>query len=1146
MQAAMILAIARAEMRSTRRLVRYWVFALLSVLIASGVYFQLAVMHGMFSRYSATVGALGPRYLITSTGFYLLTMFLVGLIFLAFDVRARDERERMAEVLDSRPVSNTEFLFGRCLGLVFMSWLPVLFVAVLLQFYGLLSLWNGWSIGDPLEPYSLIGFLLQTLTTLTLWCVIIVLVAVLVRNRLVIALAALGLLGLQFWLTFQLPMYLQPIFSILPSFDLASDLVPRLVAAGGGIHFLALWILSAGLLTLAIALHPRSDGGSMPRRLALGGALVVLCFAIIGAQVWQANAARNQTATWLAVHQEHRQAARADVVAIDGTVRIDPGRQLELDLEMRVQALSVEYRLEQLIFTFNPGLAVQSVSVDGVEAPWTHASGLLKISLSHPLTKDSGMMVVALRASGLPDTTFGYLDTSFDLLNNNLIDAQIGILGFDKGIFTASYVALMPGIRWLPRAGSDVPSGDPRTHPDDYFEVDLEVEVPADWLVAGPGRRQAVSASSDFVRVRFHPGAPVSEVGLLASRFERRSVQVAGVELEILVYPGHDRNLLFFADATEALEERLEELFAEAERLGLPYPYESLSLVEVPNRLRGYAGGWRMDTVQTLPGLLLLRETSFPTARFEMGFQRADQFADQEGGIGAAKVAAIERFFENDFSGGNVFMGVARNFLRFQTGAQGEGALAINFVLDELVSQLLTDKRGYFSAHEFSQQANLLIGQTMVDMATGRTDSIAEAVMRATTDRPSVWDRALGASLADLEPNDNPKQSLNVLALKSGAIARSILDGIGREKTAALLAEMLVRYRGRNFDWRDFQRVALELDVELELLLGDWLHDSALPGFLASSVKVDRLADDDMGNPQYQTRVHVRNDEATPGLVRLRYTTTSYKALKAGQERLWQQTEPLRISGRQSLEVGIISSEPPVEMWLQPYLALNRSDVQLALPKVDARARGNAAPFLGSRPSNWLPQQTADIVIDDLDSGFSVQTDRPMDGRIGGMQGRLQGMQVDLDQGLPAFHSMFGPPEVWSRAEEFNSWGKYRHTHAIIASGDGNQRTTFSADLPQSGSWRLAYYVSKKPTSNAVPGFAKILNTMGKYNLTLISGDGEKRSIEFDGAAAEDGWNDLGEFQLPAGETLLQVSNASSGKVVVADAIRWHSVSHGS
>lgn len=1136
MRRAMILTIARAEIRSTRRLARYWVFAVLSVVISSAVYFQMAFMHGMFSRHSATIGAMGPRYLISSTGFYLLTVFLVGLIFLAFDVRARDVRERMAEVLDSRPVSNTEFLLGRCLGLVFMSWVPVILVAILLQVFGSLSLWNDWPIGDLLEPYSLIGFLLQTLTTFALWCAIIVLVAVLVRNRFVIVLVALGLLGLQYWLTFQLPMYLQPIFTILPTFDLASDLVPMLVPPGGGSHFLALWILSAGFITVAIALHPRSDGGSTSLRLILGSTLVVLSLAIIGAQVWQTNAGRNQTAAWLAAHEEYRDVARPDVLAMTGTVRIDPGRELELDLQMRLQLQSDEQRL---IFTFNPGLNVRNVSVNGMDAPWTHAFGLLKITPPGPLSKDAEILV-ALQASGLPNTTFGYLDTSFDLLESNVIDGQVGILGFDKSIFTSSYVALMPGGRWLPRAGSDVPSGDPRTHPDDYFEVDLEVEVPVDWLVAGPGRRQAVSDSINgaVAGFRFHPSAPVSEVGLFAARFERRSVEVAGIELEILVYPGHDRNLIFFADATEALKGRLEELFTEAEKLGLPYPYESLSLVEVPNRLRGYAGGWRMDTAQTMPGLLLLRESSFPTARFEMGFRKVEEFEGRQGGIGAAKVAAIERFFENDFSGGNVFTGVSRNFLRFQTGAQGEGALAINFVLDELVSQLLTGKRGYFSAHEFTQQANLLIGQTITDLTTGRTDSIAEAVMQATTNRPSVWDRALGASLADLEPNDNPRQSLNVLALKSRAIARSILDGFGREKTAALLAELLSRFRGSNFDSRDLLQVSAELDIDLDALLGDWLHESALPGFLTSPVRVDRLTDDDMGNPRYQTRLHLRNDEPTPGLVRLRYTTQRKRA--GGQQRLWEKTRPLRVGGHQSIEVGVLSSAPPIEMWLQPYLALNRHAVQLVLPKIDTQSQVEGASLLGSRPSTWQPRQSADIVIDDLDSGFSVQTDRPMDGRIGGVEGALQGLQVDLDQGLPVFHTMFGPPQVWSRVEESNSWGKYRHTHAIIASGDGTQSTTFTADLPEEGRWRLAYFVSKKPIAAGADRIANTMDTMGKYNLTLVSSDGDRQPIEFDAAAAEDGWNDLGEYGLPAGETRLQITNASSGKVVVADAIRWH------
>ena len=62
--------------------------------------------------------------------------------------------------------------------------------------------------------------------------------------------------------------------------------------------------------------------------------------------------------------------------------------------------------------------------------------------------------------------------------------------------------------------------------------------------------------------------------------------------------------------------------------------------------------------------------------------------------------------------------------------------------------------------------------------------------------------------------------------------------------------------------------------------------------------------------------------------------------------------------------------------------------------------------------------------------------------------------------------------------------------------------------------------------------------------MTLIA-DGEERSLEFDGAAAETGWNTLGEFHLSEGEARLEVSDQTSGRLVIADAVRWQLVSEG-
>ena len=262
MRLSMLLAVARAEIRSTRRLVRYWMFAGLSVGITLLIYLYYAGIHGFVSRFSATIGAVAPRYLMGPMGIYLMLIFLLGLIFLAFDVRARDERERVAEVLDSRPVSNPELLVGRGIGLVLMALAPVLVVTVVMQTFGSAAPLFGWYLGEPVEPYSLVSFILDAVSTFALWCVVVMLLAVLLRNRLLVALAALILVGVQFWLAFQLPLYLQGIVSLILNFNLASDLAPSLGTSAVMAKRLALLVMAAGGISLAAAMHPRPDGGS--------------------------------------------------------------------------------------------------------------------------------------------------------------------------------------------------------------------------------------------------------------------------------------------------------------------------------------------------------------------------------------------------------------------------------------------------------------------------------------------------------------------------------------------------------------------------------------------------------------------------------------------------------------------------------------------------------------------------------------------------------------------------------------------------------------------------------------------------------------------------------------------------------------------
>ncbi len=122
-----------------------------------------------------------------------------------------------------------------------------------------------------------------------------------------------------------------------------------------------------------------------------------------------------------------------------------------------------------------------------------------------------------------------------------------------------------------------------------------------------------------------------------------------------------------------------------------------------------------------------------------------------------------------------------------------------------------------------------------------------------------------------------------------------------------------------------------------------------------------------------------------------------------------------------------------------------------------------------------------------------------------------------------------------------SSCGKYRHTVAGSLSGDGASVATFSAQLPAPGRWRLDYHLPDRhlPALAGYPASAGTLfGSLGSFDMKLVA-DGEQIPIEFDGKAAEIGWNNLGEFEIDSPLVRVMVSSRTDGEMVIADAIRW-------
>ena len=1116
--------VCAAELRSVRRMVRTWLFVI--VVLAGG-----AIVYAAFSVNHAFNNGTAPRFALPGFGLLMLWALLVGLVFVASDARARDEAAQIADTLDARPVSNVVGLAGRLCAVVLIAWLPLFVLAVGLYALGLLADLTALRIALPRvvpeapEPVSLLTFmLLDAPAALLAWGALVMALAAVLRSRWIAVAVALMLLGLHLYAIFNTPLYLLPALSGIANLGLAgSEILPRWPAAEDVAARAAALLLAGGFLLTAAGALQRRDAVPRTRCFGIAACLLAIGAAGIAALAWQAQAAHDERSAWAETHRALRDAPRLDIERISGQVDIAPGRRLAIDVEVAAHA-PPDAPLDVLQFSLNPGMGVEAVEVEGAAVPHVHEDGLLTVTPAQRLAANA-RVVVAIRASGIPDQRFGYLDSAVDGMAETLFGSPMALLGEQASLFDANYVALTPTVRWLPAAGANFAA------PADFFELALAVELPMGWHAAGAGRALEAPAEGAY---RFEPDVPIVEFALLAAPFERRAMTVLGAQCELLIHPKHLHNIEYLAAFTGSEDEEGDFLEKLRERLqvGLQpgddmpdYPHRVASLVEVPAQLRRYGGGWLMDTAQAFPGVQLLAEHGLPTARLV----ESHRVWMPEGQRLYWLLANVDRTGPGGIAHS---VGAERNLGPFLARATGEGAAVADYLLESLTAWRLHGGREVAPAHW------LVVGQSpgyrFLARALERAMGSASMASRQFLFFP-MWleDESEKVSFTGFDPW-SAEHGANIIVHKGNLVVLAIQSLLGVEKALRFLALMQERHAGGTYALDDFVQAMTDVDPGVGNWLQRILHEPDLPGFLASDASVARLPEDDAGNPRYQTLVHVRNDESAPGVAGLSY--------RPG-DGFFQWSPFVQVPGNSSVEVGVVSAAPPEEVRLETYLSLNRRIMRLRVEPLDVETIVRKPPFNGSRESAWLPPDLG-IVVDDLDPGFAALSP-PTRWRL-----RRAEDEAAADGRLEEFGRDAGTVRRWRRQADPNIliWGKYRRTLARIAAGNGDAQASFTTALPAAGRWRLHYhlpgaslseghYMRSRPWWNRADAF-------GEMDIKIVSADGES-PVAFDAALATPGWNSLGTYDLPAGRVEVVVSDATTGDIVVADAVRWERAREG-
>ena len=1148
-------------MRSCCRLVRTWVFVGATLVFCTFWFVAAWDYADWFSSFLPSrlfTDQLTAQYktLTYLNGF--VSIFSIGIILLAFDIRVRDIRDRFSEVVDSLNASNVEITFGRIAGILLL--VLVLCLVVLLLITGgneIVSVLSKTRFRLGIHPVAVMSLMTwHVVPGLIFFSALVACLVALIRIQFLIAVTALAVLLALYWIDTQIPMRFQESLTLFPGNTLVtSDLAPVFVTPAIIGNTFVVLLMSSALLLFAASILTRSKSGRILNAVSGGSAIGIACI-LLFVMISVVLSTDNLKEKWVNEHRQYDSASFPDIQELTGEVELLPGRKIFLDLVLTVQPSS-EPSADSVVFSLNPGYKNLKLYIDGQQtSKFSFESGILELP-SALLPEFSHE--IRVQAVGKPDDRFAYLDQARDF--QTLPDIQVRQLGLQNSIFHKDFIALMPSVAWYPISGTMADRDILESRPRDLFTTELTVTVPRTWQVATVGKRTVIEQQQRN-QFKFRSGAPVPKLALVASKFYQRVTTIEDVEFEVLFNKNHLQNFETLAPFNDRLQEWVAEKIKNARAASLVYPYEVFYVVEVPSNLRVYGGGWRMDSVLQPPGMMLVRESNFPKARFDNVIARrhGNQWRSEEE-QNERVFTELLRYFGNDMHGGNPFAGFDRNFVSHQVSATHKGATALQYLIEQLSNQLSTQLESLSSLSIKSVQE---FGKELPWLAIGRTPNTdpvgkfsATYKRQQITSLPSTWNTMEQHALFNLDFAGNPIQSYRVLLTKGHALAKSMVSYYGEERIGEFLDHLLTQYRGHSVTVADFLNVASEVGLDFNGWVLMTLEDTILPGFLVEPATVSTLDPQEASSRQYQTKFVVYNAEPIPGLVQVYWTVENDGYVYWPQDDLSRST-PVFIAGHHAKRFAVRSAKPLTGVWVNPFLAYNRDAIEVLIPRHYESAGITSPAFPFVEDVDWRPSESEGIVIDDLDPHFSiVKRDRNTGNFV---QTRSPAKSSDTStvyiEGLPVGPDFLGL-NLWHREFDPSAFGSYLRTHVIIAGGDQKSAARFTTSLPHDGQWNLEYYVPRPTfgrrkasidtfsgyewydTRPADPSAPKEL-----YTLTIRNGEADWVE-EFDIANANIGWNDVGEFKLSSTEVDVLVSNWAGHEevMVFADAIRWTPVS---
>jgi ABC-type transport system involved in multi-copper enzyme maturation permease subunit len=1067
----------------------------------------------------------------------------VVVIFLAADFLKRDKKVDTNEVLYTRSMSNFEYIMGKTWGILRLFLGLDVIILLIALIVNIIS--NKMTVDLLSYLYYL---LLICVPTILFSLGLAFMLMSLIRNQAITFLILLGIAALDiFWLYFRfssifdymafgLPLYKSHIIG----FDnLDFILNQRLIYFFLGLSFVFVTVLLFKRL-------PQS------RALTILSYILLLIF-LAGSAFCAFNvysSYKKDTDERSLVIETNRQFENRNFVSLtDAEIAlVHKGSSIEAIATLEFINENNE-SLDKYLFSLNPGLKVTAVTSGGKNLSFTNTNHIIEIDplrILLPGEEDS----LSILYSGIIQESFCYPDYIENIKENPY---QIQMLNVHKrqAFLSDKYVLLIPETHWYPVPGLNYYPSNPARIKVDFTNYTLKVK-PEEGLTAVS---QGIMNSSGGYSV-FTPESPLTGLTLAIGDYRSDTLKLDTIKYVSHYFPGNDYYKKDLAEIKDTLPLLVKGIMRDLEvNFSTRYPFKTLSLLEVPVQFFSLPRMSTQTRAEVQPSMVLLPEKLSTTqgAGFKRRFTRNKKRMERENQVITDKELQVRIF--NDF--------IRATFISGENFTYRNGIVINEPTRYRLGPSFYFYKNNFFST-EYPVINAVFESHLQKVKVPGEGDYGFRSYLGTLSDvdRTNLIFRA-GSFRELLAMNPSVDTIRLIITMKGDYLFNMLRSKAGITDFNDYFRKYVEDHKFRRIDIKKFNEdINAKFGFEFYPYLDDWFNSKDQPGFLFTDLQVNEIVVDE--RVRYKVTFVASNPESVAGIFNISFRTggqgsgsrqTSINVQQgvsgtysfSEQGRGMDVTDISRIvmlGPAEAKKVSIILDYEPREMLVNTLFAKNiPGEINTPVNEIKKSKNRNGVTegeeLLESIPKLALPGET---IVDNEDPGFDrgqILFQGPLKKML-----KIESTSGDIYQQVRRYNR----PNYWQSVVNSYYYGKYVLSSVYTAGGTGDRSVKWMTPIDEAGYYDIYCYIGKVTErvtvtsgGNAPPPPQEEFRQESLYkdmHYKIYHDEGvEEITVDFENSDA--GWHNMGRYYLTPDSAKVELTNQSSGRLVIGDAIKW-------